>query len=786
MPTSSSSSFSVEPPPVTNGLILWLTAEANVTKDAASHVSEWRDSLSGFLSAQAGAKPLWVADAFPGHPGIRFSGGQSLFIMTSDMGQNNFTIIILGRATAPRLTGGDTHAGQRFLICQNFTEGFPAISVGSNGFGIYEFGASPALRAEAVTDASVLCPLTIRYVNRAPAGYLNGNLVTQGTPTTGILCSIPHSIGGDGGTGSFVGDIAEILIYNGSFTEQDRLVVETWLQVKYDCFGGSSSSSDSSQSSESSDGGGGSSGSSESSDSSSSESSESSESSDSSSSESSGSSDSSGGGGGGSSESGSSDSSSSESSDSSESSESSERSSSSNHSSSSNDGPSLYFDEDPVYVDWNETSYDANENLVTNHSPISWSISAEATINDYGVVTFGNIGEEATVTASGSPYDSMTLWIVKAELQEVEFTSAHSGSSKTGLLTDYDTDYAGHNGLLLGFRGWIASDPTAPNNPGKNNPITHTMGSHVTVTVKTKVEPAGLEFVLTGTSSVTGLTFTSVKQTATGNSQYIDVTSNATLENKIQIISGASIEWKVKVQDTSIRGGTSGPHTVFVTWGKPKLEIEVDQPPEPGGVQPTQNFNNTATIKRIKWVTEKAAGATTEKDIVDKLHEALAAAKNPGGSTQTSWAILDGQTKGDCDDHARLFILCCGLEGISVSAKYIFASKDNDCITPEIKDLPLPDGGKIRSWLFLVPAGATGPAEYDNYQGVALYSGTYYSVSPNFKVSSSVDALRKLHEENFAEFQKWMSLHPPTMIPWKNPGSGAYGEGDRQPFPWAP
>ena len=272
---------------MTNGLILWLTAETRVTKGADDRVSQWQDALSGFLSASqstGAAKPLWVADAFPVHPGIRFDGGQSLFIMTSDMGQDSFTIIILGRAMATRASGGTTHAGQRFVICQNFTEGFPAVSVGTNGLGVYEFGASPAVRAEAVTDASVLCPVTIRYVNRAPAAYLGGSLVCQGTPTSGILCSIPHSIGGDEAGNGFVGDIAEILIFNGNFTDQDRLVVEAWLQSKYDCYG--SSSSDSSDSSESSDGGGGSSDSSESSDSSSSDSSGS-ESSDSSSSESS-------------------------------------------------------------------------------------------------------------------------------------------------------------------------------------------------------------------------------------------------------------------------------------------------------------------------------------------------------------------------------------------------------------------------------------------------------------------------------------------------------------------
>ena len=335
MPEPSSSS-SAEPPPITDSLILWLTAEANVTKGSDDKVSQWRDALTGLIAADqsaAAAKPLWVADAFPGHPGIRFSGSQSLFIMTSDMGQDSFTIIILGRAAATRASGGSTHAGQRFLICQNFTEGFPAVSVGTNGLGIYEFGTSPALRAEALTDAGTLCPLTIRYVNRAPAAYLGGSLVCQGAPTSRILCSIPHSIGGDGAGNGFVGDIAEILIYSGTFTDQNRLVVESWLQAKYDCYGSSSDSSESSESSASSEssessgggGGGGSSDSSESSDSSCSESSDSSssESSDSSSSESS---DSSSSESSDSSSSESSDSSSSESSDSSGSSESSESS----------------------------------------------------------------------------------------------------------------------------------------------------------------------------------------------------------------------------------------------------------------------------------------------------------------------------------------------------------------------------------------------------------------------------------------------------------------------------
>ena len=385
-------------PPITNGLILWLDAETSVTKDSSNRVSRWTDALAGSLYADEiidFAKPVWVADAFPGHAGVRFDGNDGLFIEAGSLGQGSFTLIALGRAGGQRTSGGSSPTtGQRLLFSHTANSAYPSVSVAANGVGIYQYSGGYSLRCEAVTDASVLCPLVIRYENNAPSVYLNGSLVCQ-AGAAGTQ-SLPHGLGG-----SFIGDIAEILIYDRALTEQERLSIETYLQAKYDCYGGSSDSSESSESSESSD-------------SSSSESSESSESSDSSGSESS---DSSGGGGGGSSE-GSSDSSDSSSSESSESSESGESSSSSSmvSSSSSNGGPSLYFDEDPVYVDWNDTDYDASGNLVTNCDPITWTIDGQVTINDDGVVTFGSNGEETTVTASSNPYDSFTLNIAKLDL----------------------------------------------------------------------------------------------------------------------------------------------------------------------------------------------------------------------------------------------------------------------------------------------------------------------------------------------------------------------------------
>lgn len=747
-------------PPVTTCLILWLTAETGVTKDGFNRVSKWTDAFNGSLYADqntAAARPLWVADAFPGYPGIRFNGSQSLFIETSDMGQSNFTVIAVGRATAQRTSGGTVQAGQRFLFCHDFTSAFPSVSVGSNGVGIYEFGRSPALRAEAVTDAGTLCPLTIRYISAAPSAYLDGILLCEGSAAAGATPSIPHGIGGAGTGDGFVGDVAEILIYNGSLTDQQCQTVEAYLQAKYDCYGGSSGSSEGSQSSESSgssgDGGGGSSGSG---------------------SESGSSSDSSG------ESSGSGDSSGSEPSESSESDDSS--SSGSESSSSSSDGPSLHFDENPVYVDWNDNDYDASENLATNCDPITWTIDANgAEINDDGVVTFGDNGEETTVTATSNPYDSMTLTIIKAEVQKVEFTSAHTGGDGS-LLIDYDSDFAGSDGSPFDFRGWVKPDENDAE--GKNYPITHTQGTSVSVVVTIKVEPSGLNFVVSGTSDVTGLSFSGQSETSTGDAQEITLTSDDALESKIQTISDININWSLNVQEYDISAGTSGPHKIFATWSNPVTDVDVDQPPEPGNDEvPTINYDNKLTLKRARWICEKTSGATTEKEVVDRLYEAIADAAKPHGSLENSWSILDEQIA-DCDDHARLLIFGCALHGITaISAKYIFASRVDDCTFPDTQD-KLEGGLTVRRWLFLKPNGVNDPRGFDNYQGVAFYEDAYYSITPKFKVDKPIDALKKLHENGYADSQEWVRILPWQLIPWKGQQAGEWTLEGNAPFPW--
>src|SRR2546425_13097606 len=62
---------------VTNGLQLWLKADAGVTTNATGGVTQWVDqSPNGNTAAQTtdASAPLFVADAQNGKPALRFDG----------------------------------------------------------------------------------------------------------------------------------------------------------------------------------------------------------------------------------------------------------------------------------------------------------------------------------------------------------------------------------------------------------------------------------------------------------------------------------------------------------------------------------------------------------------------------------------------------------------------------------------------------------------------------------------------------------------------------------------
>lgn len=236
-------------PPITSGLSIWLCSETNLDLRPDGSLVSWTSADgTGVRAVSIGSsRPQWIAGQFNGFPVVRFNGNQGLFLEAGILGQDNFTLIAIGKAAGTRATGGAGISGQKMLFYQDGSSALThlSVSLGLNGVGVYEFGGNEHARAEAEVDASCFCPLVVSYEGRFLNVYLGGNhLISDGSAPAQAV-DIPHGIGGTGGVeGGFEGDIAEVLIYNRALAAWERQAVEEYLQAKYNCGPSSSSSSE--------------------------------------------------------------------------------------------------------------------------------------------------------------------------------------------------------------------------------------------------------------------------------------------------------------------------------------------------------------------------------------------------------------------------------------------------------------------------------------------------------------------------------------------------------------
>lgn len=256
-----------------------------------------------------------------------------------------------------------------------------------------------------------------------------------------------------------------------------------------------------------------------------------------------------------------------------------------------------------------------------------------------------------TVQTSSDGCDAVSkqVKVVKAEVKSVTFTSDH------GVLTDWDTNYAGSGGTVYSPRGWQKG------NPDVNNPITHTQGLNISASVVICVQPSGVSYTLKGDGTIDALDFQSTA-TSTGADQSIAVISTGALPAKVDILENQSITWKVK--DVGGQGGptcdagTSGPHKIYVTWDSP-------------GAGPT--------VHRIKWSCTQAQGATSITSAAVKFRDAVAS--SPGYASPrlwelNSWTFVDTGSAGDCITLAKLCAEGLKMIGIPATERWSYATND--------------------------------------------------------------------------------------------------------------
>jgi hypothetical protein len=204
-------------PAAVAGLALWVRADAGVEPDASGRVDIWRDQsgkANDLTQSALGQKPMLVADAQNGLPVLRFNGYNFLQFTTR-----------LDRSigTAFLVLDGDAGQAQRWLLGDVDTshiDFFPG-----NGT-LWRSDASPAVRNGET------------WLNRA---RVDGT-TTPRPATLSVLAVVPTSPVSADRLGAhaypywgvpWLGDVAEMVIYDHALSPAERDTVEDYLVFKY-------------------------------------------------------------------------------------------------------------------------------------------------------------------------------------------------------------------------------------------------------------------------------------------------------------------------------------------------------------------------------------------------------------------------------------------------------------------------------------------------------------------------------------------------------------------------
>jgi hypothetical protein len=216
------------------GLVLWLDAGKGIT--ATSGVSKWEDqSGSGNHAVQATAsyQPTYVGGELNDNPVVRFPGGEK-YLRHSPILTDSYTAFYVLKLSesAGNLVyyyhAGNVHTGDLgfFAETKNKEEGW-----GSAG----NVDTSVTVR----TSEFYPTPLNWRIHTHQPeALYKDGVEVEYSERKDNVYAGNLTDIGSrsDHPTLFFVGDIAEILVYDRILTVHEREMVEAYLNAKYDIY----------------------------------------------------------------------------------------------------------------------------------------------------------------------------------------------------------------------------------------------------------------------------------------------------------------------------------------------------------------------------------------------------------------------------------------------------------------------------------------------------------------------------------------------------------------------
>lgn len=224
-------------PVPTQGLELWLRGDYGVTADASGKVTSWAVEGSPLKATAAGAEsPSLVASAINGKPAVRFDGDQNMLEvpMSIDAAVSpQLTVISVWSsataATAPlrKLYGADNGGYDRAAGIDNRAEGsnYTVFAGDHDVFGVFTFKENtPNLTVESYDQ-------TQKKLNT----WANGAAAKLNADAEYNQMLDHFFIGNTGRVyhEMWQGDVAEMLVYKRTLTDDERKKVEDYLAAKY-------------------------------------------------------------------------------------------------------------------------------------------------------------------------------------------------------------------------------------------------------------------------------------------------------------------------------------------------------------------------------------------------------------------------------------------------------------------------------------------------------------------------------------------------------------------------
>ena len=214
-----------------DNLIVWLKADAGITKDGSDLVSQWDDQTTGgsndVAQSTAGDKPEWIDDVQNGLPIVSFdddflqkatwSGGAISQPITI------FLVLKNRRSSSNEEYFYDSGSSDRTALIK------------STGDTYYPYAEGGGWQTDITTDTTDFHYLTILYEGASSTFRLDGGAETDSGAVDGDATMTGLTLGerGSGGTDSQC-YIGEIMVYDADVSDSDRTLLETYLKDRWD------------------------------------------------------------------------------------------------------------------------------------------------------------------------------------------------------------------------------------------------------------------------------------------------------------------------------------------------------------------------------------------------------------------------------------------------------------------------------------------------------------------------------------------------------------------------